>query len=57
MPHTIEPATIGRSKCWGCREPIAKDELRFGERLPNAFGDGEMTIWFHLACAACKGPE
>ena len=57
MPHTIEPATSGRSNCRGCGEPIAKDELRFGERLPNAFGDGEMTIWFHLMCAACKRPE
>ena len=57
MPHTIEPATSGRSNCPGCGEPIAKDELRFGERLPNAFGDGEMTIWFHLMCAACKRPE
>jgi hypothetical protein len=31
--------------------------LRFGERLPNLFGEGEMTLWFHLACAAYKRPE
>jgi hypothetical protein len=34
-----------------------KDELRFGEREPNAFGEGEMTLWFHLPCAAYKRPE
>jgi len=43
--------------CRGCNQKIAKGELRFGERLPNAFGDGEMTLWFHLACAAYKRPE
>src|ERR1043165_4633692 len=28
-----------------------------GERLPNPFGSGEMTLWFHPACAAYKRPE
>jgi len=28
-----------------------------GERQPNAFGEGEMTLWFHLRCAAYKRPE
>jgi hypothetical protein len=32
-------------------------ELRFGERLPNPFAEGEMTLWFHLECAAFKRPE
>ena len=36
---------------------IARGELRFGERLPNPFADGEMTIWFHPLCAAYKRPE
>jgi hypothetical protein len=31
--------------------------MRFGERLPNPFGDGEMTLWFHPVCAAYKRPE
>jgi hypothetical protein len=31
--------------------------LRFGERLPNPYGDGEMTLWFHPLCAAYKRPE
>jgi hypothetical protein len=57
VPHVIEPASSARAKCRGCNRPIAKDELRFGERLPNAFGEGEMTLWFHLPCAAYTRPE
>lgn len=57
MGHVIEPAASGRAKCRGCGKAIAKDELRFGERQPNAFGDGEMTLWLHLTCAAYKRPE
>jgi hypothetical protein len=57
MPHTIEAAASGRAKCRGCDQAIGKGELRFGERLPNAFGEGDMTLWFHLVCAAYKRPE
>lgn len=57
MPHIIEAATSGRAKCRGCDGKIAKGEDRFGERTDNAFGDGEMTLWFHLCCAAYKRPE
>jgi hypothetical protein len=57
VSHLFEPASSGRSKCRGCARPIAKGELRFGERLPNPFGDGEMTLWFHPLCAAYKRPE
>lgn len=57
MPHVIEPASSSRAKCRSCDQPIAKGELRFGERQPNAFGEGEMTLWFHLPCAAYARPE
>lgn len=57
MTHVIEPAASGRAKCRGCGEAIAAGELRFGERLPNPFADGEMTLWFHLECGAFKRPE
>ena len=57
MPDVIEPALSARAKCRGCGEPIAKGELRFGEALPNAFGEGESTFWFHLNCGACMRPE
>ena len=57
MAHVIEPASSGRAKCRSCDQPIAKGELRFGERQPNAFGEGEMTLWFHLPCGAYSRPE
>jgi hypothetical protein len=56
MAHVIEKAPTGRAKCRGCGGKIAASELRFGERLPNPFADGEMTHWFHLECAAFKRP-
>ena len=57
VAHVIEPASSGRAKCRSCDQPIAKGELRFGERQPNAFGEGEMTLWFHLPCGAYSRPE
>ena len=57
MPHVIEAAASGRAKCRGCGEKIVKGELRLGERLPNPYGEGEMTLWFHPLCAAYKRPE
>ena len=57
MPNVFEAASTGRSKCRGCSQLIAKGELRFGERLPNPFGEGEVTHWFHPPCAAYKRPE
>jgi len=57
MPHVFEPASTGRAKCRGCGRAIQRGELRFGERLPNPFAEGEMTVWFHPLCAAYKRPE
>jgi len=57
VAHVIEPASSSRAKCRSCDQPIAKGELRFGERQPNAFGEGEMTLWFHLPCGAYSRPE
>jgi hypothetical protein len=57
VPHVLEPAASGRAKCRGCGRPIAAGEVRFGERLPNPFAAGEMTLWFHPECAAFKRPE
>jgi hypothetical protein len=56
LPHVIEPAVTARAKCRGCGEPIPAGEMRFGERLPNPFADGETTHWYHLDCAAFKRP-
>jgi len=57
VPHLIQPATTGRSKCRGCGEHIAAGVSRFGENLPNPFAEGETTHWFHLDCAAFKRPK
>jgi hypothetical protein len=57
LPDVIEPALSARAKCRGCAASIAKGELRFGEALPNPFGEGDATYWFHLACGACMRPE
>ncbi len=59
MAHVIERAATSRAKCRGCGASLARDTLRFGERLPNPFADegGEMTHWFHLPCAAFRRPE
>ena len=57
MPHVFEVAPTGRAKCRGCGRAIEKGVLRFGERLPNPFGEGEMTLWFHPRCAAYKRPD
>jgi hypothetical protein len=54
MEKMIEVAKTGRSKCRSCRQAIAKDDLRFGEEVPNQFGDGPSTQWYHLVCAAKK---
>jgi ferredoxin len=57
MSDVIEPASSARSKCRACREKIEKGELRFGESVPNAFGEGDATHWFHVRCAAERRPE
>jgi hypothetical protein len=57
MPGILELASSGRAKCRGCGQPIARGELRLGERLPNPFAEGEMTHWFHPRCAAFKRPD
>jgi hypothetical protein len=59
MPHVIQPAPTARAKCRGCGKKIEAGELRFGDALPNSFGDGggETLHWFHLVCGAYKRPE
>src|SRR6185436_21144732 len=57
MPHVFESAASGRSRCRGCGRALSRGEIRFGERLPNSYGEGEMTLWFHPLCAAYKRPE
>lgn len=57
MPSVIERASSGRAKCRTCGEAIVRGAERFGEALPNAYGEGESLFWFHLPCAAFSRPE
>jgi hypothetical protein len=57
MANLVEPATTGRAKCRGCGERIEVSVLRFGEGVPNPYGEGDTTHWFHLECAAFKRPQ
>ena len=50
----VESDSSGRSKCQDCKQNIAKGGLRFDEQLPIPFADGDMTLWFHLPCAAFR---
>lgn len=56
MPHKIEPAPSGRAACRGCKQTIAKGELRFGEAFVNAYTEEgtESHRYWHLRCAATK---
>jgi hypothetical protein len=55
--HVFEIAPSGRSKCRSCGSAIAKESIRFGEVMPNAFGEGNMTQWHHPNCATFRRPE
>jgi hypothetical protein len=57
MPSLIERASSGRAKCRTCGAAIVRGAERFGEALPNAYGEGESLFWFHLPCAAFSRPE
>ncbi|HEX4340071.1 MAG TPA: hypothetical protein VH062_29390 [Polyangiaceae bacterium] len=57
MADVLLPATSGRAKCRGCGATIRTGELRFGESLPNAYGEGDAFHWFHVPCAALMRPE
>ena len=56
MPHKVEPAPSGRASCRGCKEPIAKGVLRFGEEFQNPYSEdgGASFRYWHLRCAATK---
>ena len=57
MAHSIQRATTGRAKCRACKQTIVKDSYRLGEEVPNAFGEGTSTHWYHLSCGARQRAE
>ncbi|MCA9642658.1 MAG: hypothetical protein H6718_36660 [Polyangiaceae bacterium] len=56
LSASIEAAKSGRAKCRRCRQTIAKGELRLGEQVDNPYGEGDATLWYHLACGTIKRP-
>lgn len=56
MPHKVELAPTGRASCRGCKKPIEKGNLRFGEEFQNPYSEdkGMSYRYWHLACAATK---
>jgi ribosomal protein L37AE/L43A len=59
MSDRLETAASGRAQCRACGVKIAQGALRFGEELPNAYGEGDVpsVYWFHPSCAALRRPE
>lgn len=57
MAHSIQQATSGRAKCRACKQTIVKGSYRLGEEVPNAFGEGTSTHWYHLSCGARQRAE
>jgi hypothetical protein len=54
MAHKIEVASTGRARCRGCKEAVAKGELRFAEEFQNPYSEdgGTSFRYWHLICAA-----
>lgn len=57
MPHRVELSPSGRSKCRACQKNIEKGSVRLGVAVPNPFGDGEATHYYHLECGAWRQPD
>lgn len=57
MPDRIELSPSGRSKCRACQKAIEKGVLRLGVGVPNPFGEGEATHYYHLECGAWRQPD
>jgi hypothetical protein len=56
MAHKVEAAPSGRASCRGCKQAIAKGELRFAEEFASPYSEegGLSFRYWHLACAATK---
>lgn len=57
MTDRIELSPSGRSKCRACQQAIEKGALRLGVMVPNPFGEGEATHFYHLECGAWRQPD
>lgn len=57
MADRIELSPSGRSKCRACQKNIEKGSVRLGVSVPNPFGEGEATHYYHLECGAWRQPD
>lgn len=57
MADRIELSPSGRSKCRACQKNIDKGSVRLGVSVPNPFGEGEATHYYHLECGAWRQPD
>lgn len=55
--HQLSPAPSGRAKCRACKQLIEKGALRLEEKVPNAFGDGDASHYYHVTCGAWRRPD
>jgi hypothetical protein len=53
----IELSPSGRSRCRACQQTIEKGALRLGAAVPNPFGEGDATHYYHLECGAWRQPD
>lgn len=57
MADRVEISPSGRSKCRACQQTIEKGGPRLGVMVPNSFGEGEATHYYHLECGAWRQPD
>ncbi|XP_024168166.1 poly [ADP-ribose] polymerase 1 isoform X2 [Rosa chinensis] len=56
-PWKVEYAKSARSSCKTCRNPIEKENLRFGKMVQAKQFDGFMPMWNHASCIMKKAKQ
>ncbi|KAL6210669.1 hypothetical protein ACLB2K_015901 [Fragaria x ananassa] len=56
-PWKVEYAKSSRSSCKTCRNPIEKENLRFGKMVQATQFDGFMPMWNHASCIMKKAKQ
>ncbi|KAL6214589.1 hypothetical protein ACLB2K_014021 [Fragaria x ananassa] len=56
-PWKVEYAKSSRSSCKTCRNPIEKENIRFGRMVQATQFDGFMPMWNHASCIMKKAKQ
>ncbi|KAK9945142.1 hypothetical protein M0R45_010672 [Rubus argutus] len=56
-PWKVEYAKSSRSSCKTCKNPIEKENLRFGKMVQAKQFDGFMPMWNHASCIMKKAKQ